>query len=63
MIGRIKELDSEIPIWFIYGSKSWIDKEAGHEVMKIREQIGNVNVKVDLFFKYKKCIFNIFCLI
>ena len=32
MINRITDLSSNIPIWFIYGSKSWIDKEAGNIV-------------------------------
>ncbi len=32
MINRITDLSPNIPIWFIYGSKSWIDKDVGNIV-------------------------------
>ena len=46
MINRISKLSPNISIWFVYGSKSWIDKEAGYAVQGIRNGIGLVSVKV-----------------
>jgi hypothetical protein len=46
MIKRIESLDAKVPIWFIYGSKSWIDKEAGLHVKEIRDSFAYVSVKV-----------------
>lgn len=46
MINRITDLSPNIPIWFIYGNKSWIDKEAGNIVKENRNGIGFVSVEM-----------------
>jgi hypothetical protein len=52
MVKRIGGLDAKIPIWFIYGSDTWLDK-AGYEVKKIRGHFSEVFVKVfRRFFKF-----------
>lgn len=33
---RIVDLSPEVPITFIYGSKSWIDSSSGTEVQNVR---------------------------
>lgn len=45
MIHRIKDVRSDIPITFIYGSRSWIDSSSGE---KIKSQRGNnmVDIKI-----------------
>lgn len=47
MIKRIENLDLSIPIWFIYGKKTWIDKEAGEIVKNMRDGNAYVSVKVN----------------
>ncbi|VDK86405.1 unnamed protein product [Litomosoides sigmodontis] len=37
MIRRISDLSSEVPVTFIYGSKSWIDSSSGIEVQNERQ--------------------------
>lgn len=46
MIKRIDKVDNNIPIWFIYGSRSWIDSAAGFTSMYIRQ--GSILTSVKL---------------
>ena len=46
MIKRIDKVDNNIPIWFIYGSRSWIDSAAGFNAMFIRQGSILTSVKV-----------------
>ncbi len=70
MIKRVGDIDPKIPIWFIYGNKSWIDK-AGGDVKEIRGTYAYVSVKIihdaghhvyadqpELFNKHVKDILN-----
>ncbi len=50
MIDRIGSLDPNIPIWFIYGNESWVEK-TGLRVKELRDSF--VSVKVSLKFIYK----------
>ncbi|XP_022226806.2 (Lyso)-N-acylphosphatidylethanolamine lipase isoform X1 [Drosophila obscura] len=45
MINRIKDVRSDIPITFIYGSRSWIDSSSGE---KIKSQRGNKMVDIKI---------------
>ena len=46
MIKRIEKVDNNIPIWFIYGSRSWIDSSAGFSSMYLRQGSILTSVKV-----------------
>lgn len=50
MIKRIEKVSSKIPIWFIYGSRSWIDCTPGFSTKYIRNRFAYVSVKVRFFF-------------
>lgn len=39
MIRRIDKVKSHIPVWFIYGSRSWIDCTAGYSAIYLRQSI------------------------
>ena len=48
------KLNDEIPVWFIYGEKSWIDKHGATFVQKNRNNSHvsiKVNLKIKIFFK------------
>ena len=46
MIRRIDKIDNEIPIWFIYGSRSWIDPSAGFSSIYLRQNSVSTSVKL-----------------
>jgi hypothetical protein len=46
MIKRVEKIHSKIPIWFIYGSRSWIDPTPGFSTKYMRNQFSYVSVKV-----------------
>ncbi|XP_023315836.1 protein ABHD4 isoform X1 [Trichogramma pretiosum] len=45
MIKRIDQIDSSVPITFIYGSRSWIDNTSGEAIKQIRSN-SYVNIQV-----------------
>lgn len=45
MIERISQLRQDIPITFIYGSRSWIDSSSGAQTTALR---GNSYVKIEV---------------
>jgi pimeloyl-ACP methyl ester carboxylesterase len=49
MIKRIEKVSSKIPIWFIYGSRSWIDSSPGFATKYIRNRFAYVSVRVSCF--------------
>jgi abhydrolase domain-containing protein 4 len=49
MINRVDKVKSHIPIWFIYGSRSWIDYSAGYSAVVQRQTVSEyaqISVKV-----------------
>ncbi len=52
MIRRIDKVDNEIPIWFIYGSRSWIDPSSGFLSIYLRQNSVYTSVKVKIFIHY-----------
>ncbi len=50
LIQRIDKLDVNIPIWFIYGSDSWIDK-TGQKIKELRADEAYVSVEVIFEFQ------------
>jgi pimeloyl-ACP methyl ester carboxylesterase len=44
MIRRIDKVKAGMPIWFIYGSRSWIDCTAGYSAVYLRQSIYENNV-------------------
>lgn len=50
MIKRIQYLDERVPITFIYGQNTWMDKSIGETIKKERQQC-YVNIEVS----YKCC--------
>jgi abhydrolase domain-containing protein 4 len=58
MIRRIEKVKFSIPIWFIYGSRSWIDSSPGFAAIYIRQRFGapifvkvnTVNTNLNLVF-------------
>lgn len=48
MIKRIQYLDKNVPITFIYGQNTWMDKNIGNMVKKDRQ-----NCYVDIVVNYK----------
>lgn len=42
MIKRIDKIKTHIPIWFVYGSRSWIDCTAGYTAVYIRQRFAEV---------------------
>jgi len=42
MIKRIDKINTNIPIWFIYGSRSWVDCTAGFSAVYIRQRFAQV---------------------
>lgn len=51
MIKRIQYLDKRVPITFIYGQNTWMDKNIGETVKKIRQ---NCYVHVEVIIKSNK---------
>lgn len=49
MIKRIDKVANNIPIWFIYGSRSWIDPSSGFLAMVNRQDSVFTSVKVRKF--------------
>ncbi|XP_052817503.1 (Lyso)-N-acylphosphatidylethanolamine lipase-like isoform X2 [Mya arenaria] len=45
MIERISEVDKDLPITFIYGSKTWMDKECGYQTKFLRAD-SHVDVEI-----------------
>lgn len=37
MLHRIKDLSREVPITFVYGSRSWMDSECGYQTKDLRK--------------------------
>ena len=37
MLKRIKNISNRLPIYFIYGSNSWIESKAGYESISLRK--------------------------
>lgn len=49
MIRRIDKIKSHIPIWFVYGSRSWIDCTAGYSAVYLRQSnVENAQVSVEI---------------
>ena len=46
MIKRIEKVSANIPIWFIYGSRSWVDCKPGFSAKYIRNRFAYVSVKI-----------------
>jgi len=46
MIRRINKVDNNIPIWFIYGSRSWVDPAAGFLSIYLRQNSVYTSVKL-----------------
>lgn len=57
MIRRVVKIDNSIPIWFIYGSRSWIDQSAGFIAIYNRPESILTAVKVRIKFKFKFSFF------
>lgn len=45
MIQRIADIDKELPITFIYGSRTWMDRECGNQSCYLRPD-STVDVEV-----------------
>ncbi|KAL4234358.1 Alpha/beta hydrolase domain-containing protein 4 [Mactra antiquata] len=45
MIQRIADIDKDLPITFIYGSKTWMDRECGHQCKYLRND-SHVDVEI-----------------
>ena len=45
MLLRIADIDKNLPMTFIYGAESWMDKTCGHQAKSIRNE-SHVEVKV-----------------
>ncbi len=46
LINRIDKLSSNVPIWFIFGARSWIKSQDGFRVAEIRPETAKTFVKV-----------------
>lgn len=46
MIHRINKVSDNIPIWFVYGSRSWVDSEAGFTSITLRQNSVSTSVKL-----------------
>ncbi|RNA25617.1 1-acylglycerol-3-phosphate O-acyltransferase ABHD5-like isoform X4, partial [Brachionus plicatilis] len=46
MIHRIDKVSDNIPIWFIYGSRSWVDSEPGFASISLRQNSVSTSVKL-----------------
>ena len=46
MISRIDKLDNKIPMWFVFGGKSWIDFTSGFDARNKRPDSILTSVKV-----------------
>lgn len=49
MLERIHEIDKNIPITMIYGSRSWIDSDSGWSVKQARKE-SSVDVHVGIIY-------------
>ena len=45
MLLRVGDIDKNLPMTFIYGAESWMDKTCGHQTKYIRSE-SHVDVKV-----------------
>ncbi len=51
MIKRVDKISSQIPIWFIYGSRSWIDCTPGYTTVYLRQSHNqSADVSVEVYF-------------
>jgi pimeloyl-ACP methyl ester carboxylesterase len=46
MIKRFHKLDSNLPVWFIFGEKSWIKSVYGLKAAKVRSGNSTTHVEV-----------------
>ena len=46
MIKRIHEIDANTPVWFIYGSRSWIDPASGFQAIHRRQGAVATTIKL-----------------
>lgn len=56
MVNRLPALEPEIPITFIYGMSSWIEREPGR-IIKERRNGSTVNLEVSDYFSLFSRIF------
>jgi hypothetical protein len=47
MIRRIDKVSNNIPIWFVYGSRSWVDYSSGYVSITLRQNSILTSVKVN----------------
>ena len=63
MIRRIPNIDNNIPVWFIYGGRSWIDHTSGFNSIHLRQNAIATTVKVfflqfiNLFIHFSDFVF------
>ena len=56
MISRIASIDKTLPITFIYGSETWMQKECGHRAKSLRiDSYVDVNVRILIIYT-PKCL-------
>lgn len=60
MIHRLPDLEKDIPVTLVYGSKSWVDNATGYHIKYLRNE-SYVEVAVSYFVIYK--IKNLYVLI
>jgi hypothetical protein len=56
MIRRIDKIHPTVPVFFIYGSRSWIDSSPGFASKAIRNRYGYVSVRVSCLVKINQNI-------
>lgn len=54
MINRVQYLDKRLPITFIYGQNTWMDKSVGEMVKKERPNYVQIKVNLTLFYFINK---------
>ena len=55
MIHRLPALRNDVPITFIYGARSWIDRKSGDCIKDLREN-SYVDVHVNYLSQYNECM-------